>query len=361
METSTSTELVKVNGNKQSPPRIEKKPNNCKPFLPLPSPSNYEENVELDMNSNLHLPDVDCPDGSTVILCSFRSMNRVFVRSAHPVVSTLYDQQIDQIHMYGINAPPIKGFPTKNTIVIAELRDQFHRAKILEGITKTVYRIQLLDTGMAICIESKLLRKANDSISNLPILVKQFQLDGTPNAKLPLEIFKKLSRFESQRFRIVYTKKTQGSLSLVNLIHVDNFTGSLNQHLKDMDLSSVSASVVDITDLDKVPNENGTKTGNDVAGDVMPKKLNNSQTPSPTSSNGNGNVTAKNVKETSKKDKSSSLIADVSNEPCLLPTSTVTNKDTNNNKKEKPSNAIIEITNNKGRCMIPVGVDIINS
>lgn len=218
--------------------------NNQKKAIPTGNPSQQKQqsaNVAktsqnsgksvFENNYKCRLQEIECRDGSIVILCSFRSFNRVYIRSANAYANELYQKQLEVINRIGRTSRPIEGRLEKNDIVLMAQGDKIYRAEVLQQTSANAYRIQQMETGIILERTINTLLASDDRIKHFPILIKQVMLEGLSNIKLPALAFKTLSHYEGHRYRIVYRCNNGPMIPTVSLIHIDNLTGNLNERL----------------------------------------------------------------------------------------------------------------------------------
>uniref|UniRef100_A0A1B0FL72 MYND-type domain-containing protein n=1 Tax=Glossina morsitans morsitans TaxID=37546 RepID=A0A1B0FL72_GLOMM len=165
--------------------------------------------------------------GSCVILITFRTPNRCYVRSSNPSDVEAYTLLLKKVEQYGKTAPQLKNARIDGYAIA--LRGQtFHRVQIVSR-NENRYRVHFIDHGNMEYRTLKELLEINDEILNLPRYASCVQLHNVKRS-VGLENFsKKFAPFDNKEFKIFYVREDM-EIPLVNLHHWQS-NKSLNEEI----------------------------------------------------------------------------------------------------------------------------------
>ncbi|KAL9894386.1 uncharacterized protein LOC119635214 [Glossina fuscipes] len=154
--------------------------------------------------------------GSCVILITFRTPNRCYIRSSNPSDVEAYVSLLKKVEQYGKTAPQLKNVSIDDYAIALRGRI-FHRVQIVSR-NENRYRVHFIDHGNLEHRSLKELFEINDEIVHLPRYAKLVQLHNVKRS-VGLENFtRKFSPYDNMEFKILYVREGM-EIPLVNLHH----------------------------------------------------------------------------------------------------------------------------------------------
>uniref|UniRef100_A0A1A9VYD5 MYND-type domain-containing protein n=1 Tax=Glossina austeni TaxID=7395 RepID=A0A1A9VYD5_GLOAU len=179
------------------------------------------------LSSDQILPPKFPKHGSCVILITFRTPNRCYVRSSNPSDAEAHTLLLKKVEQYGKTAPQLKNAKINGYAITMRGRT-FHRVQIVSR-NENRYRVHFIDHGHMEHRILKELLEINDEILNLPRYASCVQLHNVKRSVGLDNFAKKFSPYDNKEFKILYVRGNI-EIPLVNLHHWQS-NKSLNEEI----------------------------------------------------------------------------------------------------------------------------------
>ncbi|KAH8232264.1 hypothetical protein KR032_003056, partial [Drosophila birchii] len=175
--------------------------------IPHTSNSNVSNNNTFKAkNKNVSPPKaIMPPSNSLVFISGFRSPNRCHIRDASEIADKAFAQMCEKVNRMG-NEMPIMVKARSHSYCLARYNGMFQRASVMTQTGNHTARLLLFDLGIIKSRNLSEMREINAELLSLPSFSVQVQLKNVPNYAITDDVIEFLSRFEGEKFMVVYTK-----------------------------------------------------------------------------------------------------------------------------------------------------------
>ncbi|KAH8356095.1 hypothetical protein KR200_010437, partial [Drosophila serrata] len=176
---------------------------------PIPHASNSivsNNNTFKAKNKNVSPPKaIVPPSNSLVFISGFRSPNRCYIRDASEIAEKSFAQMCEKVNVMG-NEMPIMVKARPHGYCLARYNGIFQRASVMTTTGHHTARLLLFDLGIVKSRNLSDMREINEELLSLPSFSVQVQLKNVPNYAITEDVIEFISRFEGEKFLVVYTK-----------------------------------------------------------------------------------------------------------------------------------------------------------